>query len=159
MNKQLPLRLKAALIVPLAFFSWAQGQDSKPVAVIVNSASSVHNLSVAELRRILLGDRRYWSGSRKIIVLMPPEGSPERGVLLRLLHMNEAEFKKQWLNKQFAGDADGPPISLPASGTALSLVRETQDAIAFIPSSEVRGSVQVPQIDGRSPADDLYPVH
>jgi ABC-type phosphate transport system substrate-binding protein len=148
----------AALAIVLWFWpsQIMQGQSSEPLAVIVNRDNPVDNLSQAELRRVFLGERKFWKGSQKIIVLMPKDGSPERESTLRLLHMNELDYKKHWLGKVNAGDADGIPISLPANGTAISLVSDSSTAVAIIPLSAVRGSVKIMKIDNRAPSDTAY---
>jgi len=67
----------------------ADGAKLNPntLAVLVNKGNPANDLTLAELRRILLGERTYWKGSRKIIVLLPTVGTPERQTTLRLVSM------------------------------------------------------------------------
>lgn len=133
-------------------------QNLNALAVIVNKDNPVNNLSMAELREILLGNRPYWKGSQKIVLLLPNGGSGREGTL-RLLDMNESSYKNNWLEKISAGEAGTAPAAVPSSGIALSLVAETLGAIAVVPLADVRDSVKVVKIDGHLPSDAAYPVH
>jgi hypothetical protein len=134
-------------------------QNLNALAVIVQKDNSVNNLSMAELREILLGTRRHWSGTQKIVLLLPNGGSPERETALRLLDMNDSSYKKYWLEMTSSGHASDAPASVPSSGMAVSLVSETSGAIAVVPLADVRDSVKVVEIDGHLPSDSAYPIH
>jgi len=133
--------------------------DPNALAVIVNKSNPVNDLSMAELRRILLGERKYWRGSKKITLLLPTVGTPERAAALHLVDMDESNYKQYWLEKARAGEADVAPAAAPASAFAVSLVAETTDAIAVVPLADVKGSVKLLRIDGSLPTDSAYPVH
>jgi len=124
------------------------------LAAIVNKSNPVNELSMAELRKILLGERTTWRGSRKIILLLPTVGSPERQTALRLIAMDESNYKQYWQDK--AGSV-APAAS--ASGFAVNLVADTEDAIAVVPLADVKGSVKLLRIDGTLPGESGYPIH
>lgn len=130
--------------------------SASTLAVIVNRSNPVNDLSLAELRRILLGERTVWRGSRKIILLLPTVGSPERETALRLVSMDESNYKQNWRDKASEGSV-APAAS--ASGFAVNVVADTQDAIAVVPLADVKGSVKLLRINGTSPADSGYPIH
>jgi hypothetical protein len=129
------------------------------LAVIVNKSNPVNGLSMAELRQILLGERKYWRGSAKIALLLPTVGTLERQTALRLVNMDESSYQKYWKEKSSAGEPDGAPATAAASGFAVNLVAETTDAIAVVPLGDVKGSVKMLRIDGFLPTDSAYPVH
>jgi len=130
--------------------------SASTLAVIVNKSNPVNDLSMAELRKILLGERTVWRGSRKVILLLPTVGSPERQTALRLVSMDESNYKQHWLDKTSEGSA-APAAS--ASGFAVNLVADTEDAIAVVPLADVKGSVKLLRINGASPGDSGYPIH
>lgn len=130
--------------------------SANTLAVIVNKSNPVNDLSTAELQKILLGERVYWRGSRKIILLLPTVGSPERQTALKLVSMDESNYKQHWLDRASEGNA-APAAS--ASGFAVNLVADTEDAIAVVPLADVKGSVKMLRIDGTSPGDSGYPIH
>jgi hypothetical protein len=134
-------------------------QNLDALAVIVNKDNQVTNLTMAELREILLGKRASWKGAQKIMVLLPNGGSPEREATLRLVDMNDSSYKQYWLERTTAGEGTGTPAAVSSSGVALSLVAETPGAIAVVPLADVRDSVKVIKIDGHSPSDAAYPIH
>jgi hypothetical protein len=134
-------------------------QNSNALAVIVHKSNPTNNLSMAELREILLGKREFWKGSQKIVVLLPNGGSPEREVALRTLDMNDSSYKQYWLERTSTGEDVAAPAAVPSSGIALSLVAETPGAIAVVPLTDVRDSVKVVRIDGHLPSDAAYPIH
>lgn len=134
-------------------------QNSNALAVVVHRNNPVNNLSMAELREILLGKRQYWRGAQQIVLLLPNNGSPERETALRLLDMNDSSYKRYWLEKTSAGQSGVAPATVPSAGLALSLVSETLGAIAVVPLADVRDSVKVVKIDGHLPSDSAYPVH
>lgn len=133
-------------------------QDPNALAVIVNKNNPVNDLPMAELRRILLGERRFWANSHKIVLLLPGFGSTERQSTLQLVGMDESNYKQHWSEKT-AGANESLPAAAPASGIAVSLVAETEDALAIVPMAEVKGSVKLIKIDGYYPSDSAYPVH
>ena len=128
------------------------------LAVIVNKGNPTNALSLPELRKILLGERTYWRGSRKIILLLPTLGTPERETALRLVSMDESNYKQYWQDKTSGGEGRVAPTAL-ASGFAVNVVAETEDAIAAVPLADVKGSVKILRIDGAAPGDPAYPLH
>jgi hypothetical protein len=126
------------------------------LAVIVNKSNPVNDLPLAELRRILLGEKTSWKGTKKIALLLPTVGSPERQTTLRLVAMDESSYKNHW-TEMSGGDAG--PVAAPASAMAVNLVAETEDAIAVVPLGDVKGSVKILRIDGSLPGDAGYPIH
>jgi hypothetical protein len=132
--------------------------NSNTLAVVVNKSNPVNDLTVAELRRILLGERTYWKGSRKIILLLPTVGTPERQTALRVVSMDESNYRQYWQDKASGGEGNVAPTA-SASGFAINVVAETEDAIAVVPLADVKGSVKVLRIDGSAPGDTAYPIH
>lgn len=128
------------------------------LAVVVNKSNPLNDLTVAELRRILLGERMYWKGSRKIIVLLPTVGSPERQTTLRVVSMDESNYKQHW-QEQMSGGNGSIAKTASASGFAVNVVVDSEDAIAVVPLSDVKSSVKVLRIDGAAPGDRAYPIH
>jgi len=64
------------------------------IAVIVNGENPVDQLSLADLQRIVLGERRSWSARIPLVLMMRNEGSRERILLLqKACHMTDAEYQ------------------------------------------------------------------
>jgi len=136
-----------------------EGATANPnaLAVIVNKSNPVNDLSLSELRRILLGERTTWKGLQKIVLLLPTIGTPERQTALRLVSMDESSYKSHWTEISSAGSS-AAPVAAPASAMAVNLVADTVDAVAVVPLADVKGSVKILRIDGNLPGDPGYPI-
>ena len=132
---------------------------SPGVTVIVHPGVSQPSLSVAELRDILLGNQRFWSGNvrAELYVIGPP--SVERTWWVeRLSGMSEIQFKQYWIGQIFRGRATSAPRAVPDRRTAVALVGAVPGAIALVATGEVPSSVRVMPISGRLPAETGYPL-
>jgi ABC-type phosphate transport system substrate-binding protein len=131
-----------------------------PIAVIAHPQVPVDELSLAELRKVFLGQRPVWSSELMITLLMPPRGSPEREVLLHAIYQqrNETQYKQYWINKLFADGAPTAPKGTGSQAMSASLVREIPGAIALVSSDRIPQGVKVLRIDGKLPGESGYPL-
>jgi ABC-type phosphate transport system substrate-binding protein len=129
------------------------------IAVIVNADNPVEQLSLADLQRIVLGERRSWSGRIPLVLMMRNEGSRERNLLLqKACHMTDAEYHQYWTGKIFRGEVTSEPVALPSMGTALNFVSTIKGGISFVDPASVRPGIKVMRIDGRLPGEQGYPL-
>jgi ABC-type phosphate transport system substrate-binding protein len=129
------------------------------IAVIVNTENPVDQLSLADLQRIVLGERRSWSARIPVVLMMRNEESRERILLLqKACHMTDAEYHQYWTGKIFRGDATTEPVSLPSIGTALNFVSSIKGGISFIDAASVRPGIKVLRVDGHLPGEQGYPL-
>jgi ABC-type phosphate transport system substrate-binding protein len=65
------------------------------LAVVVNKANPTESLSVAQLRRLLLGDVRTWP-DKQAVMLISREASSDvfKCVLSAIVRMSEAEYRR-----------------------------------------------------------------
>jgi ABC-type phosphate transport system substrate-binding protein len=136
------------------------GKAEEPVAVIVHERVAVDDLSLPELRRIFLGERRTWVNDRTITLLTPPRESPERKVLLnRILgRRSEDQYQHHWFNKLLDDGTQVTPKTPGSPEVTAGLVREIPGAIALIRLSRVPRGVKVLRIDGKRPGEAGYPL-
>jgi hypothetical protein len=136
----------AGAVAPLAAADAARAPI--PIAVIAHPQVPVDELSLAELRRVFLGQRPVWSSELMITLLTPPRGSPEREVLLHTIYQqrDETQYQQYWINRLFADGAPTVPKGTGSPEMSASLVRE-------IPQG-----VKVLRIDGKLPGDSGYPL-
>lgn len=129
------------------------------IAVIVNGENPVDQLSLTELQRIVLGERRSWSARIPVVLMMRNEESRERILLLqKACHMTDAEYHQYWTGKIFRGEVTSEPVALPSVGTALNFVSSIKGGISFVDSASVRPGIKVMRIDGRLPGEQGYPL-
>ena len=129
------------------------------IAVIVNTDNPVDKLSLADLQRIVLGERRSWSARIPLVLMMRSEGSRERILLLqKACHMTDAEYHQYWTGRILRGDVTSEPVSLPSLGTALDFVSSIKGGISFVDAASVRPGIKVIRIDGHLPGEQGYPL-
>ncbi len=132
---------------------------SGDVAVIVSGKTPVDSLNLSELRRVLMGERQFWSGGNRITILMRAPVAHERDVLLKKVYrMSEAQFKQYWIAKTFRADVPAGPKVVYTNQTAIDLVAGLPGAVAFVDATQVPRDVKVVRIDGRLPGDRDYPL-
>ena len=129
------------------------------VALVVNKANPVSELTAAELRKILLGDETRWQGNEKITILLLPQGSDERKtVLTRLLKMTDDDFVRHWISRVFQGEATSGPKTATSAASMAKLVSGVPSAIGIVPADDLQASegVKVLRLDGKAPGEDGY---
>ena len=146
--------LCAALIPPLA----AQRHEVD-VAVVVHPDTPISNLNLAEVRKVFLGDRQYWSTNIPVVLLIRAPVARERDVVLKIIYqMSESQFKQYWIAKIFRAEAATAPKVVYSNDMANQLVTAIPGAIAFIDSKDVKPGAKVVRVDGRLPGEPGYPL-
>jgi ABC-type phosphate transport system substrate-binding protein len=149
-----------ALIVCLAVAGStrpARAQGSGGVAVVVHPDVPVDNLTGAELRRLVLGDREFWPAGVRITLLLRAPVAHERDVVLKnLCDMSEAQFRQHWIAKVFRADTALAPKIVYSTEMAVDMVNRLPGAITFVDASQVGKNLKVVKIDGRLPGEKGY---
>jgi len=137
----------------------AQTARSSDVAVVVHPDTPVDDLSLAEVRKVLLGERQYWNSKLPVVLLIRAPVARERDVVLRVIYqMSEAQFKQYWIAKVFRAEASSPPKIVYSNDMQLELVAAVPGAIAFVDAKNVRPGLKVLRIDGHLPGEPGYPL-
>jgi hypothetical protein len=127
------------------------------VAVVVHPDIPVDNLTLGELRRLVLGDREFWPASVRVTLLIRAPVAHERDVILRIVcQMTEAQFRQHWIAKVFRADTAVAPKIAYSSDMSLDMVARIPGAIAFVDASRVGTNLKVLKIDGRAPSEKGY---
>jgi ABC-type phosphate transport system substrate-binding protein len=130
------------------------------IAVVVNKEVPVDNLTFAELRKILLGDRQFWTSNVRVTLLIRAPMAHERDVVLRdILEMSEAQFRQYWIGKVFRAESSTAPKTVYTNEMAGSLLNNIPGSMTFIESTQVPKGVKVLRIDGLLPGEKGYPLH
>lgn len=147
------------LLAPIQKFSSAQSAGEGDVAVVVNDDTPVTDLSLAEVRKVFLGERQYWNAKLPVVLLIRAPVARERDVVLRVIYqMTEAQFKQYWIAKIFRAEVTSPPKIVYSNDMQYDLVTAIPGAIAFVDSRNVRPGVKIVRVDGRLPGDKNYPL-
>ena len=135
------------------------GQAGSDIAVVVNSSVPVDNLSLAELRRILLGDKEFWAPGMRVTLLIRAPVARERDVAIQhVCEMSEAQFRQHWIAKVFRAETPSGPKIVYSSESALDQVTRTQGAITFVDSSLASRGMKILKIDGKAPGQTGYRI-
>jgi ABC-type phosphate transport system substrate-binding protein len=129
------------------------------IAVVVHPSVDVDDLTFAEFRKIILGDRQFWTGGKRITLIVRAPVADERTVLLeRVYKMSEAQYRQYWVAKVFRAEiASGPRVVL-SNEEAVDLVGVIDGAIAIVSSEDVPEGLKVLKIDGLLPGEPGYPL-
>ena len=138
----------------------AAAADSNAVAIVVRPDVPVDNLSFAELRRLMLGDRQFWSSNLKVTLLVRAPGAREREVVLKTIYqMSEAQFRQYWIAKVFRDEASSAPRIVYSNEMATELVMQMPGAVAIVDAAQIPKGLKVLKINGLLPGQPGYPLH
>ena len=149
--------LAAALV--LSVQAPIAAQPSSDVAVVVHPDVPVDNLTMPELRRLVLGDREFWPASIRVTLLIRAPVAKEREVILKnVCQMSEAQFRQHWIAKVFRADTAVAPKIVYSTEMSVDMANRIPGAIAFVEAARVGRNLKVVKIDGKAPGDRDYPL-
>jgi hypothetical protein len=153
--------LIAVCLLPVGFTAspGAQATSNVPndVAVVVHPDTPVDNLTLSELRRVVLGDRGFWPGSLRVTLLLRAPVAHERDVILKTVcQMTESQFRQHWISKVFRADTAVAPKIVYSSEMSVDMVARIPGAITFVDASRVGKNLKILKIDGRAPSETGY---
>ncbi len=129
------------------------------VALVVRPDVPVEDLTFAQVRELLLGDRQFWSAGLRVYLLMRAPVARERDVILKSVYrMSEAEFRRYWIERVFRAEAQSGPMIVYSNQSATELVASIPGAVAFVDAAQVPKGLKVLRIDGRLPGEKGYPL-
>lgn len=143
----------------LAAFCAPRACGQEALAVIVNRSNPVENVTLEELRKYCIGERKHWSDNKRVtIVLRDPEQAERASVLQLIYRMSESDFSRHFLQGEFTGEIQSAPKHL-ATGTGVRrFVFNVPGAIGFVRTAEADGTVKVVRVNGYAPGDPHYPL-
>ena len=148
------LALCAVLVLLTPAPAAAQSGD---IAVVANAEVPVDNLTLAELRRMLLGDREFWASGVRVTLLIRAPIARERDAAVKdVCQMTEAQFRQHWIGKVFRADTPSGPRIVYSAEMAIDQVSHTPGAIAFVSAPVTAKGVKVLKIDGKAPGQAGY---
>ncbi|KAA6455843.1 hypothetical protein DYQ86_26755 [Acidobacteria bacterium AB60] len=147
------MRSRKWLAVPLAILSCSYVTSMSPAAaqspdelvLVVNSANdAAQGLTKDDARKLLLGETTTWSNKAKVVIALPPSGSPQReAILKRVCGMNETIYTRRQLQAAFTGNQAASLHDAPSAAVVKNFVKTNPGALGFLHKSEVDASVKV----------------
>jgi len=129
------------------------------LAIVVDRSNPASNITMAELREIFIGDRRWWAHDRRIKLAGLQHGTAERETILKKIYkMDDRELGRYFFFEIYRGAPINPPIALQTPSQVRRFVASNPGAIGYLRASDVDNSVKVLRINGLLPGDDGYPL-
>jgi hypothetical protein len=148
-----------SLLVAMAPSGAQTTRSGTDIAVVVHPDTPVSDMSLSDVRKVLLGERQYWSSKLPVVLLIRAPVARERDVVLRVIYqMSEAQFKQYWVAKIFRAEAASPPKIVYSNDMQYELISGIPGAIGFIDARNVRPGLKVLRVDGHLPGDKEYPL-
>ena len=136
-----------------------QSMRGTDIAVVVNADTPASDLSLAEVRKLFLGDRQYWNAKLPVVVLMRAPAARQRDVGLRVIYqMSEEQYKQYWLAKVYRSEVTAAPKVVYSDDMEYELVSAMPGAIALVDGRGVHPGVKVVRVDGMLPGEKGYPL-
>jgi len=127
---------------------------------VVRPDTPVDNLTFAELRRVMRGDRQFWSSNLRVTLLVRAPGARERDIVLKTIYeMSEAQFRQYWIAKVFRAEAAAGPRIVYSNEMAAELAEAIPGAIAFVDAAQIPKGLKTLRINGVLPGEKGYPLH
>lgn len=115
---------------------------AEPALVVIVHPTRTERLTVADVGRIFLRKRRFWSDGAPIIPLNRHVDTAERRMFTNRVFGGDGTFLSQYWNEQyFAGVF--PPTVLSSDAAVRRYVATDRDAIGYVIEAEADGSVRV----------------
>ena len=137
----------------------AAAQTTSDVAIVAHRDVPATDLSLADLRKIFIGDRQYWTPGLRITLLVRAPVARERDVVLKTIYqMTEAQFRQYWIGKVFRAEASSGPKIVYSNEMATELVANIPGSIAFVDAAQAPRNAKVLRITGLLPGERGYPL-
>lgn len=134
-----------------------QNKTGQSLAIVVNRANPVENISAAELRKLFLEQKTRWPNGRRVAVAMLAFGYPERHAVLRQIYrMDERAYEEYFIKETFRGDVFIAPRTLASADVMRKFVFNAPGAIGYLRMGDLDETVKVVRIDGLLPDDKNY---
>lgn len=129
----------AALCAGLLYGTMAMAE----VVVVVNPGSGVSSLSDSQAKALFLGKSHKFPNGAKATPVDQKEGSSTRSTFnKKVLKKSDSQVKSYWSKMVFSGKAS-PLKSVDDDAAVKAFVAGSSDAVGYIDSSSVDGSVTV----------------
>ncbi|HLK03767.1 MAG TPA: hypothetical protein VKT53_04935 [Candidatus Acidoferrum sp.] len=132
------------------------------LAVIVNKANPVESLSMAQLRRLILGDVRAWPDHKQVNLIARDQATKTFQCMISgIVRQTVAEYHRYVINAEFRGDEPMTIQTADSDATAAKFVAQSPGALSVVEANSVAAmgaNVKVVKVDGKSVGQPGYPL-
>ena len=152
----------AAILLLSAWMAVAQTtssfKETNDIAVVVNAKNETSELSMSDLRKILLGEHKFWRNKTPVVVVLRQPGTRERDEIVTIAaKMADQDFRQHWQAMIFRGEASIEPLTVPSNGMATEYVSSSLGGLTFVVGKNLRPDLKVLKIDRKVPGELGYP--
>ena len=131
------------VLIALTALSTTQATSAQTLVVIVNPAIGVQRLSRREALDIFLGRyRSFPSGASALPIDLDVNSNERREFYLLLAHKDPGDMSSYWARLTFSGKVS-PPFAVPDARSAVDIVANNPNAIAYVDSTAVDSRVRI----------------
>jgi hypothetical protein len=132
------------------------------LVVVVNKGNPTEDLTMAQLRRLFLGEARAWPDKKQVVLVAAQPQSPAfKCMLSAVAKMSDSEFGRHNAAAEFRGE-EPIQIRVAVNGPAAAvIVSSATGSIAIVEAAElpsIASSVRVLKINGKQPGEAGYPL-
>jgi len=132
------------------------------LAVVVPKNNPTDGLSMAQLRKLVLGDVHTWPDKSNVTLISTDQDSPIfKCLLTTVVRMSLPEYKKYLLSAEFRGDEPLRAKTVDSAPTAVKTAASLTGAISVVDvnsAAAMVGTVKVLSINGKKPGEPGYPL-
>jgi len=132
------------------------------MAVIVNKTNTTESLSMAQLRKLILGDVRTWPDKQPVmLVSREPSSDLFKCLLSSIIRMNDAEYHRYILSSEFRGGEPLAVRTVNSGAVAAKIIAALGGSMAVVSANELPalgGTVRVVRVNGKEPGEAGYPL-
>jgi hypothetical protein len=132
------------------------------LAVVVPKTSSTDSLSMAQLRKLVIGDVHTWPDKSKVtLISVSQDGAVFQCLLTTVARMTTPEYRKYLLSAEFRGDEPMRTRAMESTTSVFRIVAGAAGSFSVVEASSIEalgGSVKVVSINGKKPGEPGYPL-
>jgi hypothetical protein len=157
-------RYGLCITILLLLFSGGARAQCVPggLVVIVNKSNPVESLSMAQLRKLILGDVRAWQDHKQVSLIARDASTKDFQCLLSsVVRLSVGEYHRYVINAEFRGDE---PMSIQIADsdlTAGKFVTGSAGSLAVVEANSlpaIGANIKVLRIDGKAVGQPGYPL-
>jgi ABC-type phosphate transport system substrate-binding protein len=132
------------------------------LAVVVNKGNPVESLSMAQLRKLILGDVRAWQNNKQVaLVARDPSSKDFQCLLSSVVRLSVGDYRRYVMSAEFRGDEPMTIQIVDSDSTAARYVGGSAGGLAVVEANSlpaIGGAVKVVRIDGKALGQPGYPL-
>ena len=152
------------IVISLLMFCGCAGAQcvAGGLVVVVNKANPVESLSMAQLRKLILGDVRDWQNNKNVaLIARDPSSKDFQCVLSSIVRLSVAEYHRYIISAEFRGDEPMVIQTVDSDAALVKSVSGSAGGLAVVQANSLPAmgaSVKVIQIEGKTLGQPGYPL-